>query len=118
MAEEFFNYGLTSLMEDNTQTAIEYLTKSLERNPESSASYLYRGIAYFKFGDYLSSISDFNNAEKLEGKSYDLLYNRAKAYFYNQDFSNGINDLDSARNLGNLAEEQLDKINALLNRFS
>jgi tetratricopeptide (TPR) repeat protein len=118
MAEEFFNFGLTSLMEDNTQTAIEYLTKSLERNPESSDSHLYRGIAYFKFGDYLSSISDLNNAEKLVGKSYFVLYNRAKAYFYNQEFSNGINDLNDARNLGNLSEEQLDKINALLNRFS
>jgi tetratricopeptide (TPR) repeat protein len=118
MADEFFNYGLTSLMEDNYQTAIEYFTKSLERNPESYDSHLYRGIAYFKFGDYSSSISDLNNAEKIKENSFDVLYNRAKTHFYNQDFTNGINDLKRARDLGNLTEEQLDKINTLSNRFS
>jgi tetratricopeptide (TPR) repeat protein len=118
MEEEFFNYGLTSLMEENYKTAIEYFSKSLERKSDDYDVYLYKGHAYFKLGDYASAISDFNQAEKLTDNSFDVLYHRAKAHFFNQDFKSGFTDLNRAKQLNYLTGEQLEKVNNLTNRFS
>ena len=117
MEEELFHYGLTNLIEENYQTAIDYFSKSLEKNINYDA-YLYRGCAYFKFGDYASAISDFNQAEQLKQNTFAVYYNRAQAHFYNQDNQSGLSDLTKAREFENLSQEQVKNLNSLSNKFS
>ena len=118
MEEDLFHYGLTNLIEENYQIAIDYFSKSLGKNSDNHDAYLYRGCAYFKLGDYASSISDFNQAEQLKQNNVEVFYNRAKAHFYNQDNINALNDLNKARNCEDLSQEQIEKLNSLSNRFS
>jgi tetratricopeptide (TPR) repeat protein len=118
MEEELFNLGLNSLIEENNQNAIEYFTKALQKNPEYSDAYLYRGCTYFKFGDYTAAISDFNQAEKLKEDKFQVYYNRAKAHYFNQDYNSGAADLNMAKESQNLTQEQIEKLNELSNRFS
>ena len=60
----FLTYQITgenALRENNFSLAIEDLTKAIELDPTNPLSYLDRGVAHFKLGDYENSMQDYEN---------------------------------------------------------
>jgi tetratricopeptide (TPR) repeat protein len=118
MEKELVNIGLTNYMEENYRTAIDQFSKSLEKSSDNFDALVYRGCSYIKLGDYSSAITDLNHAEKINGNNYEVLYNRAKAYFLNMDNKNGHSDITQAGELSDLSEEQKENISSLASRFA
>ncbi|MCB0495602.1 MAG: tetratricopeptide repeat protein [Cyclobacteriaceae bacterium] len=73
-ASFLFNKGYNYLLADKNES-IKYFTQSLEKDPEFSLAYFYRGMANYKLGNYSESINDFN-----EALSHDS--NLIKCYMY------------------------------------
>jgi Flp pilus assembly protein TadD len=119
MEEEFTRQGLLSYMDENYKTAIDQFSKALEKNPDNYDVIIFRGCSFSKLGDYSTALSDFNTAEKLkEIPDFDLLYNRGKTHFLNQDFKQAHEDLSKANELNDINPSQKEKVTQILNRIS
>lgn len=73
-ASFLFNKGYNYLLIDKL-ASIKFFNESLEKDPEFSLAYYYRGLANYKLGNYQLAINDFNRAIK-----YDA--NLIKCYMY------------------------------------
>ena len=58
-----FNRGYNYLLIDKTK-AIDLFTECLESDPDYLAAYHFRGIAYYKSGQYQKALADFNETIK------------------------------------------------------
>jgi len=113
MSNELIHSGLTAYLEENYRTAIDQLTKSLERSPDNFKALVYRACSYIKLGNYNTAINDLNNANNLNSNAYEVLYNRAIANFFSSNFKDAQTDLDSLRENCNLTDEQRENIRKL-----
>jgi len=73
---------------------IEDYSEAIRLDSESSASYFYRGTAYYFKNDYDNAISDFNEAIKREPKEPLPYYNRGLAYRKKGDEAGAKTDFD------------------------
>ncbi len=73
-ASFLFNQGFNYIIIDK-QTSIKFFSKSLEKDPEFSLAYYYRGLANYKLGNYQLAISDFDRALTTDA-------NMIKCYMY------------------------------------
>lgn len=118
MEEEYIHSGLTFYMEENYKSAVEEFSKALE-NENSKDSLMYRGCCHIQLGNYENAIKDLTAALNLSQENqFDILYHRAKAFYLNQNFQEGQEDITTTLQLQNLTEEQKERINSLQKRFS
>ena len=84
--EDFTQSGLIAIADGDYDTAIDLLSKAINKDEKSYKANLLRAVAYSNKGDYPKAIVDFNNAEKLrnENENDEFYYFRGKTYFYNQ----------------------------------
>ena len=117
MEDDLIHNGVEAYINQNYKTAVDQFSKCLEKNSENFSALIYRGCSLIKLGEYSGALTDFNNAEKIKGSNYDVLYNRSKAHFMNMDFKSGQDDLNKAQALENLSDEERLSIANLENRF-
>jgi Tfp pilus assembly protein PilF len=116
MEQSLISSGLESFLNDDFKTAIDNFSKALEKNADNIDCLVYRAVAYIKVGQNENAITDLNNAEKIE-KRFDVLYNRGKAYFYNEEFDKATTDLKEALEVKDISDERKSLVQNLLNKM-
>ena len=95
-----FSVGFTYAQRGDYQGAIDYYTKSLDRNPRFAIAYNNRGVAYLHNGDYHLAIQDFTSAINLDPDYADAYCNRGEAWLHLGQWEKAKTDLVVARDLG------------------
>ncbi len=68
--------------------------KRLRTYPFEARSYIYRGMTYFKLNRLISSLQDFNQAEKLNPQLTPYLWQRGLTYFYLGKYAQGARQFE------------------------
>jgi tetratricopeptide (TPR) repeat protein len=79
--------------------AIEQYTEAISIDPEFTAAYFDRGIAFQRIDDYDRAIADYTQAIDLDPKYASSYYQRGVAYYYHGDLEKAITDLNKATEL-------------------
>ncbi|EGR34072.1 tpr domain conserved [Ichthyophthirius multifiliis] len=80
-AENEKNKGNEALKSKDFKEAIEYYTKSLQYDPQLSASYSNRALVYLKLKEYQKCITDCNKAIQINPEYTKAYHRRGKAKF-------------------------------------
>ena len=80
LANECYGTLYSEYDKKDYNTAIKYLTKSIELNPNYDVAYINRGLAYSHLNDNKKAIEDFNNALKISPNNILALLNTAGTY--------------------------------------
>jgi tetratricopeptide (TPR) repeat protein len=114
MENELLNNGLSEFIEDNYHTALSYFSEALEKNEHCERALLYKGCTHNKLGEYELAISDFS---KITNPNFDVLYNRAIAYFNSEKLEDAKKDLNKLKE-STLTEDEERRLNTLLNKLN
>lgn len=95
-----FSAGLTYEQRGDYQGAIDYYTKSLERNPGFALAYNNRGVAYHRKGDYQRAIQDYTSAINLNPDYADAYGNRGEAWLHLGEWEQARADFNIALSKG------------------
>lgn len=77
-------------------SAVAYFSEAIEWNPNDSAAYLGRGLAYSAKGDYDQAIVDYTEVIRQDPKNATAYSNRGFAYYRKEDCDLAIKDYDEA----------------------
>ena len=113
MAEfsDFLNAGLFNYLEHNYSQALEMFKKA----DESAEINLYTGICQVKIGQYDKAIISLNKAENSGEKNFEVYYNRALAYFYNEENNYAKEDVVNATKIASDDQKRVvDKLSVRL----
>lgn len=91
---DYFKKAYVEHKTDNNQQAIEDYTEYLKYNPNCAAAYNNRGWAKecCEYCNYKDAIEDYSEAINLDSCNCRYLNNRARAYYWNQEYENALND--------------------------
>ena len=68
-------------------------------NSQNTESFLNRGLAYYKLGNYVNAIADYNQVIKLKPIDFRAYYNRALAKSESQHYQEAISDYNQTLSL-------------------
>jgi tetratricopeptide (TPR) repeat protein len=74
----------------NLTSALDSLSKAIDRNPDMSLAYVARGQIYKEQGDYNKAAGDFEKASTLEPFNFNAHYQLGLMYQYLQRFADAI----------------------------
>jgi tetratricopeptide (TPR) repeat protein len=114
MEQELISNGLSAFIEDNYQTAISYFSKALEKNESNEKALLYRASAHNKIGEYGLALKDLS---QIKTDSFDVVYQRALANFYSENFEEARKDLHKARDSYSLSDSESKNLNIILSKL-
>ena len=92
--EDIVNLWRKAIIPDGGDESVAEAKIKIQKNPESSASYVYRGIVNYERGDYKNSQADLQKAAEIEPLNADILYNLAIAAEKNKDYKAAIKTYD------------------------
>ena len=120
MEDEFLQSGLTAIMDENYNTAIDYFSKIISKNEKHYKALLFRGVANVKKGDYDSALADLNKAEEIREKDTndDLFYFKGVALFYSQELEKAKEQLEKALTMKTNDEHKKEIINKYLDKIN
>lgn len=91
---DYFKKAYAEHKTDNNQQAIEDYTEYLKYNPNCAAAYNNRGWSKecCEYCNYKDAIDDYSEAINLDSNNCRYLNNRARAYYWNQEYEYALND--------------------------
>ena len=96
-----FGKALACEEERDYENTIRHYTECLKINPQMTAAYYNRGLAYYNYiSDYDSAIKDFNEVIEREPDDTDAYYNRGIAWLHLGEWENAKSDLTTAKEKG------------------
>jgi len=101
-SKEWFKKGETAFKSKDYKSAIDYFSKSLDKNkPKLSEklTYYYRAMSYLYLQDVDKAIIDLTTIIKLDSSFSDAYNSRGLCYGYLGNIDNAINDFKKAVNL-------------------
>lgn len=105
--EDAFNKGVESANNQDLKSAINYFSKAIQINPESSEAYYSRGTIKMNLKDYQGAIIDFNKTISLDDKFVKAYYNRAGIMFMSQKLEEALPDMNKVIELDETFPEAL-----------
>ena len=87
-----YNLGVLLMSVEATDSAMAYLYKAVEINPDLPAPYFFLGQHSFENGDYVQAIDYYSFYLNAYPESLQVLYNRATCYMNTEDFYAAISD--------------------------
>ena len=96
LPEWIFQQGNFLLMLGQTDKAVEAYSHTIELNPNNSATYNNRGIAYNIKSESDLAIADFSKAIEINSDHAEAYYNRGLAYSDKGDYDPAVKDLSRA----------------------
>ncbi len=107
-ADDYF-YNTVNIDSDY-QFEIDNYSRCLSLNPNYTAAYINRGVAYHNLGKDNEAIADYTRAIKLDPNFVEAFLNRGVSYYTLKNYNNAIIDYTRAIKLDpNYAEAYLDK---------
>ena len=95
-AIDFYDQAMGHLAQQNNAQAITAFTRAIELNPNDSAYYINRSVAYMNIKRYLKAVVDLNRAIKMNNLNSLTYNNRGLAYSELEDFEKAIGDFNRA----------------------
>ena len=96
LPEWIFQQGNFLLMLGQTDKAIEAYSHTIELNPNNSATYNNRGVAYNIKSESDLAIADFSKAIEINSDHAEAYYNRGLVYSDKGDYDPAVKDLSKA----------------------
>ena len=96
LPEWIFQQGNFLLMLGQTDKAIEAYSHTIELNPNNSATYNNRGVAYNIKSESDLAIADFSKAIEINSDHAEAYYNRGLAYSDKGDYDPAVKDFSKA----------------------
>lgn len=93
---KYYADGDTMLDDGENEAAITLFTKALEVDPQSSAAYNARGVAYLRMLRSGSALKDFDKAIALSPRNAKFYANRSLALSDKEEYSRAIADITKA----------------------
>jgi tetratricopeptide (TPR) repeat protein len=95
-AREAMKLGVQKLQMSDYSGAIGRFTQAIEINPEYSAAYSNRCLAFLNLQEYQSAVSDCNQAINLAANNVEAYINRGIAYYRQNNYADAIADENRA----------------------
>lgn len=95
-----FQYALRKIEAGEIKTAIRFLTRVIEKDPEHLDAYYNRGEARIAIGDFTGAVEDCDKSISLNPEDADAYLNRGSAKANLKDYSSSLADTDNALCLG------------------
>ena len=105
--EKYVQDAIKSLKTKDCEAAMLYCQIAIDKDPNYSLAYCYRGAAEFCKGDLTFAISDCNKAIKLDSNNADAYLIRGTVKYTQGDKDGACLDLNKAGELGNSAAYDL-----------
>lgn len=67
----------------------------LQTHPDDPQAYVRRGMAHFKLGQVLASVTDFDTAERIDQSWRPQLWQRGISYYYLDQFEAGVHQFEA-----------------------
>ena len=80
----------------NYEETIEYLNKSIDKDPKSAMAYSNRGIIYYYLREHEKGIEDYNKAIELDPNYARAYYNRGCIYTELKEYEKALADYDKS----------------------
>ena len=117
MELEFVKQGLKEFVLENYKTSVDQFSKALEKNPNCTEAFICRASSYEKLGSYNLAIEDLDKAQAGENYSkfeFDILYARAKILINMNIFKPALEELNRAKEIENLTQENKSNLDKLI----
>ena len=115
VAEAYNNLGALYIDMKRNLDASYQLSESLSLQPNYFPARMNRAIAYFRLGNTVAALSDFNYAARLRSKDPLLLLNRALAFYEMGQYESAVEDLSYLITFNpNHARAYLERARALI----
>ena len=95
-AIDLFEQGYSSSVSGDYTDAVESFDKAIEINPQLTAAYNNRGVAYASMGNYNLALSDYNKVIILNPSYAPAYLNRGIAFFNLGNYSQAMQDYNRA----------------------
>ncbi len=112
--EDYAKEGDKQYAIGNFGKAIEFYTKAISINPNSTKAYNSRGVAYYELKNYRSAISDYTKAISVDPNNLGTIINRGVSYSRSGDYKNATKDARKACALGDCELLDMLKENGIL----
>jgi Flp pilus assembly protein TadD len=101
MSNKNYEIGIAFLDNGDYKKAIDFLTKSIEEDPDDSEAYENRSYAYYYLQDDINSLKDLDKAIELDPNNENALHNRGLYYSTTGDGEAAERDFLAAYNIYN-----------------
>ena len=91
-----FGLGFNAMHQGDYELAIEYLTKSIDEDPEYASAYAYRATAFYLSGDYAAALTDYDEAIGLSPEFSSAYHWRGKTYLAMGNIEQALADTQTA----------------------
>ncbi|MDD3875810.1 MAG: tetratricopeptide repeat protein [Bacteroidales bacterium] len=95
-AEDYLYEGRKSASMQDSEKALEYFNKAVDKNPTLTAAYIERGKTFFNIREYEKSMIDFSKAIELSPEDPEAYYGRGLVYQFRNDMPNACKDWENA----------------------
>ncbi len=96
-ARELFNEGIRHGLYDDFDSAFDYFSRAIEKNPIYAEAYLYRGLSRIELEEYSEAIRDLTIAIELDPAFSDQAhYFRGVARYEKSEYPEALDDLSVA----------------------
>jgi Tfp pilus assembly protein PilF len=110
MSNKNYEIGIAFLDNGDYKKAIDFLTKSIEEDPDNSEAYENRALAFFYLQDDFNALNDLDKAIELDPKNQNALVNRALQYSNREDWDKAITDFLAAHEIYNESIDVLENL--------
>ena len=95
-AKDFFADALNQLQAGSFQDALDALSIAIQLDPDFIEAYAYRGLAYYRLGNYDAAMADYDRSIALWPNLAEVYYFRAILYGQQKEREKAINDYTRA----------------------
>lgn len=96
MNNDFYIQGIEKFKQQDYAGAIEEFSRALQQNPDDTAAYLKRGLAYYDSGAIMQAVSDYTEVIKINPENGEAYYCRALARLALKNLPGALEDVNKA----------------------
>ena len=98
-AKQYFDMGVSNLVPNQYEKAIDDFTKAIELNPRYFDAYWQRASAYSNLGQYESALADYTKSIELNPDFAYPYYERGLVYYKLEQYEEALKDYDKTLEL-------------------
>ena len=88
--------GRRNLRERRPATAIHFVSRAIQHNPQSAEAYVVRGDAFFTMQDFQTALTDYSEAIEIKASFAEAWYGRSRAHAFMELYEEAFTDISKA----------------------